>query len=155
MDASEEGTCMDDPYDLHRFIVARSMVYRQVKSELAAGAKASHRMWFVFPQLGALGRSAVAKRFGIASMAEAAACWRHPVLGGRLKVRPSAEKVLWRQARCRDTPVAVTHYPVFRPFQASLSSRFRVARMMHAEPSAGSRTLNTFCSRMDFAMDVG
>jgi uncharacterized protein (DUF1810 family) len=76
---------MDDPFDLQRFVVAQHSVYDQVEAELAAGAKASHWMWFVFPQLGALGRSGMAQRFGIASKAEAEAYWKHPVLGARLK----------------------------------------------------------------------
>jgi uncharacterized protein (DUF1810 family) len=76
---------MDDPFDLQRFVVAQHSVYDQVQAELAAGAKASHWMWFVFPQLGALGRSGMAQRFGIASKAEAEAYWKHPVLGARLK----------------------------------------------------------------------
>jgi len=41
-------------------------------------------MWFVFPQLRGLGRSAMAERYGIASGAEAAAYLRHPLLGSRL-----------------------------------------------------------------------
>ncbi len=42
-------------------------------------------MWFVFPQLKALGRSAIAQYYGIASKAEAQAYWRRPVLGSRLR----------------------------------------------------------------------
>jgi uncharacterized protein (DUF1810 family) len=42
-------------------------------------------MWFVFPQLKSLGRSATSEYYGIASLAEAEAYWRHPVLGERLK----------------------------------------------------------------------
>jgi uncharacterized protein (DUF1810 family) len=56
-----------------------------VKAELARGAKTSHWMWFVFPQLRGLGRSATAEHYGIASEAEALAYWQHPVLGPRLK----------------------------------------------------------------------
>jgi len=76
---------MDDPYDLQRFIDAQHPVYEQVKRELAHGAKTSHWMWFVFPQLGALGRSATARHFGIASRDEALAYARHPLLGARLR----------------------------------------------------------------------
>ena len=76
---------MDDFHDLQRFVEAQNPVYRQVCTELAAGAKASHWMWFVFPQLKGLGRSAIAQHFGIASRTEAEAYWRHPVLGPRLK----------------------------------------------------------------------
>ncbi|MDB5929141.1 MAG: hypothetical protein JWR60_848 [Polaromonas sp.] len=74
-----------DPHQLQRFLQAQEPVYAEVCAELAAGAKASHWMWFVFPQLKALGRSATARFFGIASRGEALAYWRHPVLGPRLK----------------------------------------------------------------------
>ena len=47
-------------HDPQRFIVAQDPVYRQVCAELAAGDKRSHWMWFIFPQLKALGRSATA-----------------------------------------------------------------------------------------------
>ncbi|HEY2927722.1 DUF1810 domain-containing protein [Piscinibacter sp.] len=76
---------MDDPHDLQRFVDAQDPVYARVKEELARGAKASHWMWFVFPQLKGLGRSAIAQHYGIASREEAQAYWRHPLLGPRLK----------------------------------------------------------------------
>ncbi len=41
-------------------------------------------MWYVFPQLRGLGYSAVAQKYGIASMDEASAYLHHPVLGPRL-----------------------------------------------------------------------
>jgi uncharacterized protein (DUF1810 family) len=75
----------DASFDLQRFIDAQDGVYLQARRELAAGAKTSHWMWFVFPQLRGLGRSATAERYGIASLAEARAYWRHPLLGARLK----------------------------------------------------------------------
>jgi uncharacterized protein (DUF1810 family) len=75
----------DASFDLQRFVDAQEGVYPQARRELAAGAKASHWMWFVFPQLRGLGRSATAERYGIASLAEARAYWRHPLLGARLK----------------------------------------------------------------------
>jgi uncharacterized protein (DUF1810 family) len=73
-----------DPHDLRRFVAAQAPVYAQARDELAAGRKRSHWMWFVFPQLRGLGRSAMADRYGIASRAEAAAYLRHPLLGARL-----------------------------------------------------------------------
>jgi uncharacterized protein (DUF1810 family) len=73
------------PASLDRFLEAQAPVYAQVRSELAAGAKYTHWMWFVFPQLRGLGRSGTARFFGIESRAEAIAYWRHPVLGSRLK----------------------------------------------------------------------
>ena len=73
-----------DPHDLRRFIDAQEPVYAQARVELAAARKRSHWMWFVFPQLRGLGRSAMAHRFGIASRAEAEAYLAHPLLGARL-----------------------------------------------------------------------
>lgn len=70
---------------LERFVAAQDRVYDSVRAELAAGKKTSHWMWFVFPQLKALGRSPIAKHFGIESRNEALAYWRHPVLGRRLE----------------------------------------------------------------------
>ncbi len=74
-----------DPHDLQRFVDAQNPVFAQVLAELSSGAKTSHWMWFVFPQLKQLGRSATARHFGLASRDEALAYWRHPVLGPRLK----------------------------------------------------------------------
>ena len=74
-----------DPFNLQRFVTAQDWVFADVLAELAAGAKTSHWMWFVFPQLAGLGRSGTARFYGIASLAEAQAYWRHPVLGGRLR----------------------------------------------------------------------
>ena len=74
-----------DPFDLQRFVDAQHGVYAQVTTELAAGAKASHWMWFIFPQLRGLGRSRTARHYGIASLAEAQAYWRHALLGARLR----------------------------------------------------------------------
>jgi uncharacterized protein (DUF1810 family) len=78
------GAHDDDPHDLRRFVEAQAAVYAQVRAELAAAKKRSHWMWFVFPQLRGLGRSAMAERYGIGSRAEAAAYLDHPLLGARL-----------------------------------------------------------------------
>jgi uncharacterized protein (DUF1810 family) len=75
---------MSDPFDLHRFVAAQDPLYAAVLAELRAGCKRTHWMWFVLPQYRALGRSAMAARYGLASKAEAAAYWEHAVLGARL-----------------------------------------------------------------------
>ena len=72
--------------DLDRFVLAQDahQTYRQAVSELRQGRKTSHWMWFVFPQIAGLGRSAVAQAYAIADLAEAQAYLAHPVLGPRL-----------------------------------------------------------------------
>jgi uncharacterized protein (DUF1810 family) len=74
-----------DPYDLQRFVDAQNPVFEKVCAELQTGQKRSHWMWFIFPQLGGLGSSYMAARFGISSRQEAEAFLKHPVLGPRLR----------------------------------------------------------------------
>ena len=73
---------------LDRFLQAQSgsrgPTYAQALAELRAGWKVTHWIWYVLPQLRALGRSATAREYGLADRAEAAAYLRHPVLGPRL-----------------------------------------------------------------------
>jgi uncharacterized protein (DUF1810 family) len=71
--------------DLQRFVEAQAPVFDAVCTELRAGTKRTHWMWFVFPQLRGLGRTSTAQFYGIESVAEALAYWQHPVLGPRLK----------------------------------------------------------------------
>jgi uncharacterized protein (DUF1810 family) len=77
---------VDDPYDLQRFVAAQDAggCYQRAVAELRRGRKTSHWMWFVFPQIAGLGRSATAQRYAIGSLAEARAYVAHPVLGPRL-----------------------------------------------------------------------
>lgn len=70
--------------DLQRFVDAQARVIDHVRAELKAGAKTSHWMWFVFPQVKGLGHSETARRYAIADPAEARAYLAHPVLGPRL-----------------------------------------------------------------------
>src|SRR5579863_2890912 len=76
---------MDDPFDLERFVQAQQAVYPAVCAQLQAGAKRSHWMWFIFPQLKGLASSRTAQHYGLASLAEARAYLDHPVLGARLR----------------------------------------------------------------------
>lgn len=75
-------TAHADP--LERFVQAQARDYAQALAELRAGHKRSHWIWYVLPQLRALGRSAMAREYGITGREEAAAYLAHPVLGPRL-----------------------------------------------------------------------
>ena len=76
-----------DPYDLQRFVTAQDGggTYAHAVAELRRGRKASHWMWFVFPQIAGLGQSAISRRYAISTVAEAQAYLAHPVLGPRLR----------------------------------------------------------------------
>ena len=71
--------------DLQRFVQAQAPRMDDVTSELRAGRKHTHWMWFVFPQLRGLGHSQMAWHFGLQSRDEAVAYLAHPVLGPRLR----------------------------------------------------------------------
>ena len=76
---------MSGAVDLERFVQAQDGgTYDTALAELRAGAKRSHWMWFVFPQVAGLGRSSTAQHYAISGLAEARAYLAHPVLGPRL-----------------------------------------------------------------------
>ena len=81
---------LSDPFDLNRFVEAQKGVYETALSELVAGQKRSHWMWFIFPQVAGLGSSTMARKYAIRSREEAKAYLQHPVLGPRLNECTSA-----------------------------------------------------------------
>ena len=74
----------EDRFGLQRFVTAQAPVFATVTRELAEGAKRSHWMWFVFPQIAGLGTSPMARRYAISGEGEARAYLEHLVLGRRL-----------------------------------------------------------------------
>ncbi len=86
MRAGDTVTVSSDPYDLQRFVAAQDAggTYDRAVAELRQGRKASHWMWFVFPQIAGLGQSPTSRMYAISSLAEARAYLAHPVLGQRL-----------------------------------------------------------------------
>jgi uncharacterized protein (DUF1810 family) len=77
---------MDKWFDLQRFVDAQDGgdTYKRATEELRQGAKWTHWMWFVFPQIAGLGHSSTSQRYAIAGLDEARAYLDHPVLGARL-----------------------------------------------------------------------
>ncbi len=71
-------------YNLTRFVDAQAQMYETALSEIRAGQKMSHWIWFIFPQLKELGYSPTAQFYGIADLAEAKAYLAHPTLRARL-----------------------------------------------------------------------
>lgn len=71
-------------FDLARFIKAQDSDYARALSEIRAGRKRSHWIWYIFPQLTQLGYSYNARYYGISGLAEAQAYMKEPVLRERL-----------------------------------------------------------------------
>ena len=72
-------------YNFSKFLNAQEEDYATALSEIKAGHKTSHWIWYIFPQLQALGRSRTAQYYGIADLAEARAYLANEVLASRLK----------------------------------------------------------------------
>ena len=72
-------------FDLERFVDVPKWFFTAAMEEIRAGRKRTHWMWFVFPQLSGLGRSPLARRYAMESLAEAGAFLEHPFLGKRLR----------------------------------------------------------------------
>ncbi len=85
MNSSHSGINPKNPMSLDHFLTAQEPVYATVLAELRAGDKQTHWMWFIFPQLKALGRSSTALRYGLEDLNHARMYASHPVLGPRLK----------------------------------------------------------------------
>ena len=75
---------MNQENDLKRFISAQEKDYSTALSEIRAGRKRSHWMWYIFPQIQGLGFSETARFYAVKDLAEAEAFLKHPVLGSRL-----------------------------------------------------------------------
>lgn len=72
---------------LQRFLDAQDdphSGYSVALTEVRAGRKQSHWIWYVFPQVAGLGSSEMSRRYAIASPDEARAYFCDPVLGLRL-----------------------------------------------------------------------
>jgi uncharacterized protein (DUF1810 family) len=72
-------------HDLGRFVAAQQKAYPQALAELRRGRKEGHWIWFVFPQLAGLGRSANSRHYGLSGLDEARAYLAHELLGPRLR----------------------------------------------------------------------
>ena len=107
-------------FDLQRFVDAQDRVFGQIRAELAAGAKTSHWMWFVFPQLQGLGRSAMAVKYEIVSRQEAQAYWQHTILGARLK-------------ECVESVLAVKGKTAFQIFGTPDDLKFRSSMTLFSQ----------------------
>ena len=74
-----------DEFHLTRFLAAQEHSYATAIEEIRSGKKRTHWIWFVFPQLRGLGRSATSEKYGLSGLAEARAYLADPLLGRRLR----------------------------------------------------------------------
>jgi uncharacterized protein (DUF1810 family) len=75
---------MTDP-GLIRFLDAQDQIFGQMIDELTKGRKQTHWMWFIFPQLAGLGRSAMAQHYAIKDLDQAKRYLADSMLWARLR----------------------------------------------------------------------
>ncbi|WP_331851748.1 DUF1810 domain-containing protein [Altererythrobacter sp. B11] len=100
-----------------RFVQAQAGIYPRALEELRAGAKRSHWMWFIFPQIIGLGRSSTAQFYAIADLAEARCYLAHPLLGPRLEEATRA-MLAWSAER---SPEAILGHVDALKFHSSMT----------------------------------
>ena len=127
---------MSDPHDLERFVAAQRPSYARALAELRAGEKATHWIWYVFPQVAGLGKSATAQRFAIKSLEEASAYLVHPVLGPRL--RECCETILPHAG------AKTAHAILGSPDDMKLCSSMTLFERAAAEPRPFAEVLDAF-----------
>ena len=125
---------------LDRFVVAQDPVFETAMAELAAGRKASHWMWFVFPQARSLGRSSTAAFYGIGSVAEAEAYLVHTVLGARL-------------ARAAQTATTAPAASVHQLFGSPDDLKFRSSMTLFAAVAADPTMFDAALARWGLSPD--
>lgn len=52
---------MSDQYNLKRFLAAQANSYETALAEIKRGAKRTHWMWWIFPQVAGLGSNSTAR----------------------------------------------------------------------------------------------
>ena len=75
---------MNKENDLKRFLDAQKKDYAIALSEIKAGRKRSHWMWYIFPQIHGLGFSRTSNFYAIKNKEEAMVFMQHPLLGSWL-----------------------------------------------------------------------
>lgn len=70
--------------NFQHFLDAQNQMYPTALAEIKNGAKTSHWMWYIFPQLSGLGQSEISKNYSLRNLDEASNYLAHPVLSKHL-----------------------------------------------------------------------
>jgi uncharacterized protein (DUF1810 family) len=128
---------MTDP-DLIRFLDAQDQIYAQVIEELTNGRKRTHWMWFIFPQIAGLGRSAVAQHYAIRDLDQARRYLADPILG--LRLRQAVNLMIDQKAK---SALEILGSPDDLKFRSCLTL-FREAASDHSDRALFAQALDQF-----------
>ena len=119
---------------LERYVKAQAPIYARALAELRAGRKQSHWMWFIFPQITGLGRSAMSHTYAIQSLDEAREYLAHPVLGARLR-------------ECCEAVLAVEGKSAHQIFGSPDDLKFRSSLTLFAQAAPDERLFRNLLQR--------
>jgi uncharacterized protein (DUF1810 family) len=119
------GASSGDPHDLQRFVDAQASVFDRAFSEIRAGCKRTHWMWFIFPQIQGLGMSETSEVYSIKSVSEARAYLDHPLLGPRL-------------VQCAEAAIAIEGKSMREAFGSPDDLKLRSSATLFSAVSPGS-----------------
>lgn len=122
--------------DLIHYIDAQFPVFSSVLKELREGRKTSHWMWFIFPQLKRLGRSATAQYYGIQNLDQATRYLFDPFLGKRL-------------LECVRIMISHENKSAFEILGSPDDSKFRSCVTLFREVRGGPQEIALFTSALD------
>ena len=124
--------------DLTRFVTVQDRIYSQVIEELTNGSKETHWMWFIFPELAGLGRSAMAQSCAIRDLDQAKRYLADPILGARLR-----QAVRLMMSHKSKSALEILGSPDDLKFRSCLTL-FREAAFDNSDRALFSETLNQF-----------
>ena len=124
--------------DLIRFLDAQAPIYSRVVQELTEGRKRTHWMWFIFPQIAGLGRSAVAQHYAIRDLDHARRYLADPILGARL--RQAVKLMIDQKAR---SALEILGSPDDLKFRSCMTL-FREAASDHSDRALFAQALDQF-----------
>jgi uncharacterized protein (DUF1810 family) len=149
---------MSSAIDMDRFKLAHEKggvehgsTYATAISELQAGKKRSHWIWYVFPQA-IEGKSLNARTYQIRSLAEAEAYVADDLLWGRyvesvVAVEQSLWRIFWDEERARCLETVLGSDVDARKFRSSLTLFFKVTQRDTSERTAVFREMVDYVGR--------
>lgn len=128
-------------YDLSKFVLAHRSYYSTALSEMKNGRKASHWMWYIFPQLKGLGKSSTSSYYGITYLEEAKDFLNDAYLGSNLLEISSA----LLEIECNDASKVMG-----KPDDLKLKSSMTLFALASSKESVFQQVLDKyFCGKMD------
>ena len=113
---------------LEDFVAAHERDFQQALGEIRAGRKATHWMWYIFPQVNREGASGTAVRYSVPSIEHAMAFLCHPTLGANYLAITREARMQLEVSTRPEKVLALFEHPDHLKFVSSVTLMGEVAR---------------------------